>query len=214
MQHIHKIRFFLLGALIGALIGIPIISAQNNTGLRREAGTIYTKGTFAEFTAGANITAGNALYLDSTGKVQPLTSAQANNAIGVAYDTVLSGATAKVQNTGIVTVTCDGNVAINDLVGGTSLAVAGAVKTLTNTLAATASGAVITTLTGKVTANGTGGATVVLGTSSPTAPVITLDSSAITQPTISITGSGATSRILGRALTACTDTGTFKLLLR
>ena len=238
-----RLKSFSIGALVAVLLALPIILAQApRMTPQRSFGVLAERGMFIELTAGAAVVAGNALYLDSAGKVQKYTSAQAANFIGVAYNTAASAATVQVQISGVATVTCDGNVTINDKEGGTGLAVAGAVKTLASTLAA--SGAVLTSGAGTVTSgattgtvtsgagtiavtvNGSGGTTVLMGTTNPTgtsaltstattgtltSTATTLTSTAITQPTIA--GDNPASRVAGRALSACTDTGTFTVLL-
>lgn len=170
-----------LAAALVLIVAVALIGQTGASGsLGRSKGTIFKAGTFVEFTSGAAVVAGNALYLDSTGKVQKLTSAQANNAIGVAYNTAASSATVQVQISGLVTYTCDGNVTINDKLGATSLGVAGALKTITTSLAVAAGGTTVTSSA----ANG-----------------------AI------VTGDPVTSRVLARATTACTDTGTGTAML-
>lgn len=173
--------FVLALFLCASAVLMPVVAQNGRNGaLSRSRGIIFTAGPFIELTAGAAVTAGQALYLDSAGKVQKLTSAQANNAIGVAYNTAANAATVQVQIAGVVTYTCDGNVAINDKLGATSLSVAGALKTLSTSLAVAAGGTTVTSSA----ANG-----------------------AI------VTGDPVTSRVLARALTACTDTGTGTALL-
>jgi hypothetical protein len=216
----------LVGAILMLLIVVlvsPYFPALAQ-GLRRESGTIYTSGAFIERTAGAAVAANNAVYLDSSGYVQKLTSAQAANAIGIAPLACASGSTTcKVQITGLATAVCDGNVVINDSVGGTGITPAGTLKTLASTLAL-ASGALTGTLTstaatvtnGAIT-NGTGATPVVTGTTDPalTSTAATVTSGALTGTVTGLTVSGTpvAYRTVGRALSACTDTGTFTVLL-
>lgn len=167
------------GAALVALLAFALFAQTG--GLRRENGVILSRGTFIELNSGAAVTAGKALYLNSSGKVQHLTSAETANFIGVAYNTVTAAdKTVRVQITGVATLTCDGNVTINDKIGGTGITPAGTVKTLANTLAIAAGGTAVTS----TAANG-----------------------AI------VSGDPIVSRVAGRALTACTDTGTFSVLL-
>ena len=114
-------------------------------GLRREPGVIFTKGCFVELNSGAAVAAGDALYLDSAGKVQKLTAAQAANVIGVADNTVTAAdETVRVQFCGKTTVTADGAVSIGDKVGGTGVTTAGRVATLASTLSVDAGGTAVT----------------------------------------------------------------------
>jgi len=205
--------------LAGALCAVLLIAGIGFTqtgGLRRENGIIIKAGTFIELTAGATVVAGNALYLDSNGKVQKLTSAQAANFIGIAYKGGASGDTIQVQITGVATAICDGNWVINDKVGGTGLTPAGALKTLAST-AALGSGALtgtVTTLTGTASI-GAGGTTVTSTAANGAIGTSALSSGALTGTvtTLTVNGDNPGARPYGRAITACTDTGTGSLLL-
>lgn len=225
----NKLKQGIVGMILAILIvSLAGIGQAPFVGLTRNAGQITSRGDMIELTAGAAVVAGNALYLDATGKVQKLTAAQANNFVGIAYNSAASGATVQVQYNGVATAICDGNWTINDKVGGTGITPAGTLKTLASTL--TASGAVVTSgaTTGTVTSgagtitvttNGTGATQVVMGDTNATGTSVltstattgALTSTAITQPTIA--GDPVTSRVAGRALTACTDTGTGTVLL-
>lgn len=113
-------------------------------GLRRESGFVFTRGCFVELTAGGTVSAGDALYLDSTGKVQRLDSTNDSKVIGVADNAGVSSDTIRVQFCGKAEVTADAAVSIGDKVGGTSLSTAGRVRTLANTLAIASGGTTVT----------------------------------------------------------------------
>jgi hypothetical protein len=230
-----RLKGFTAGLLTGALLlTLTIAFAQAPLiGLQHVKGLVLDKGTFIELTAGAAVVAGNALYLDSNGKVQKLTSAQTANFVGIADNTAASGSTVRVQISGVATAVCDGNVTINDKVGGTSITPAGTLKTLTSTLAVTSGAGTVTSgaMTGTVTSDAvTGTGTIpadstpvtstsasptvaVTGTLTSTALTGTLTSTATTLTSTAVSGTGIASRTAGRALTACTDTGTFSVLL-
>ncbi len=122
-------------ALLSSAIRNPQSAFGQDAGRRREPGIVFTRGCFIELTAGGTVSANDALYLDSTGKVQRLTSAQDANAIGVADNAAASGETVRIQFCGIATAVADAAVSINDKVGGTSLSTAGRLRAVSNTLA-------------------------------------------------------------------------------
>lgn len=139
----NRILIGLFIAALGAVLVYDHLFAQD-AGRRREPGIVFTRGCFVELTAGGAISAGDALYLDSTGKVQRLTSAQDASVIGVADNAGVSGDTVRVQFCGKAEVTADAAITIGDKVGGTSLATAGRVRTVANTLAVASGGTTVT----------------------------------------------------------------------
>ena len=85
------ISVLILGLAVGGeLLHLREQAFAQTGGLRREPGFVFTKGCFVELSSGAAVAAGDALYLDSAGKVQKLTAAQAANVVGVADNTVAS----------------------------------------------------------------------------------------------------------------------------
>ena len=131
-------------ALCAILAFGALYSFSQGGGLRRESGVIFTRGTFVELTCGGTVSAGDALYLDSSGNVQrAATSAQTTTLIGVANAACISTGTTQVQLTGIVTVVADATITIGDRVGAPT-STAGCVKTLASTLAVASGGTTVT----------------------------------------------------------------------
>lgn len=135
---------FLL-ALGYSALRMPQAALAQTGGLRRAPGFVFTRGCFVELNSGAAVAAGDTLYLDSAGKVQKLTAAQAANAIGGADNTVSAAdQTVRVQFCGKATVTSDGAIAIGDKIGGTGVTTAGRVASLSSTLAVDAGATAVT----------------------------------------------------------------------
>ena len=65
--------------------------------IMREDNLALRGALIVELLAGAAVAANDALYLDSNGKVQKLTSAQTNNRIGVAQNAAATNETVRVQ---------------------------------------------------------------------------------------------------------------------
>ena len=130
------ISVLILGLAVGGeLLRFREQAFAQTGGLRREPGFVFTKGCFVELNSGAAVAAGDALYLDSAGKVQKLTAAQAANLVGLAENTVTAAdETVRVQFCGKATITADGAITIGDKVGGTGVTTAGRVATLASTL--------------------------------------------------------------------------------
>ena len=87
--------------------------------------------------------ANDALYLDSSGKVQKLTSAQEDNRIGVAQNAAALDETVRVQVAGKCTCVADASISIGDRVGAPPTT-AGRVATAANTLAVASGGTAVT----------------------------------------------------------------------
>ena len=149
-EQIKTIVITLSVLILGLVVGGEFLHLREQAfaqtgGLRREPGVVFTKGCFVELSSGAAVAAGDALYLDSAGKVQKLTAAQDANVVGVADNTVASAdETVRVQFCGKATLTGDGAVTIGDKVGGTGVTTAGRVATLASTLSVDAGGTTVT----------------------------------------------------------------------
>ena len=109
----------------------------------REDNVALRGALLVELTAGAAVAANDALYLDSNGKAQKLTSAQAANRIGVAQNAAASGETVRVQIAGKCTVVADAAISIGARVGAPTTT-AGRVATVSNTLAIASGGTTVT----------------------------------------------------------------------
>ena len=96
-----------------------------------------------ELVAGAAVAANDALYLDSNGKVQKLTSAQANNRIGVAQNAAAANETVRVQIAGKCPAVADAAISVGARIGAPSTT-AGRVATASNTLAIASGGTTVT----------------------------------------------------------------------
>ena len=96
-----------------------------------------------ELLAGATVAANDALYLDSNGKVQKLTSAQTANRIGVAQNAAASGETVRVQIAGKCTAIADAAISVGARVGAPTTT-AGRVAAASNTLAVASGGTSVT----------------------------------------------------------------------
>ncbi len=96
-----------------------------------------------ELPAGAAVAANDALYLDSSGKVQKLTSAQEDNRIGVAQNAAALDETVRVQVAGKCTCVADASISIGDRVGAPPTT-AGRVATAANTLTVASGGTAVT----------------------------------------------------------------------
>ncbi|MCH8267243.1 MAG: DUF2190 family protein [Acidobacteria bacterium] len=96
-----------------------------------------------ELPAGAAVAANDALYLDSNGKVQKLTSAQEDDRIGVAQNAAALDETVRVQIAGKCACVADAAISIGDRIGAPSTT-AGRVATAANTLAVASGGTTVT----------------------------------------------------------------------
>ncbi len=96
-----------------------------------------------ELPAGAAVAANDALYLDSSGKVQKLTSAQEDNRIGVAQNAAALNETVRVQVAGKCACVADASISIGDRIGAPSTT-AGRVAAAANTLAVASGGTTVT----------------------------------------------------------------------
>jgi len=96
-----------------------------------------------ELAAGAAVAAGDALYLDSSGKVQKLTAAQQNNRIGVAQNAAALNETVRVQVAGKAQCVADAAISVGARVGAPATT-AGRVATAANSLAIASGGTTVT----------------------------------------------------------------------
>lgn len=96
-----------------------------------------------ELVAGAAVAANDALYLDSNGKAQKLTSAQANNRIGVAQNAAAINETVRVQVAGKCACVADAAITIGARIGAPTTT-AGRVAAASNTLAVASGGTAVT----------------------------------------------------------------------
>ncbi len=130
-RHTLRAGYAILCLLLIATLAAPLAFGQT-PGLRREQGTIYTKGTFVEMTAGAAIAANDAVYLSATASTVlklPVTG-QRDTLFGVAPYACASGSTTcAIQISGKATVVSDAAIAVGDRVGAPT-STAGRVKTL------------------------------------------------------------------------------------
>ena len=133
--------FHLFVALLIVLAFSVIFSYSQTGGLRREPGFELTGGLDSPFTADAAIAQYQAVYLNSSGHVQPAaTSGQTTTLVGVAPFACTSGQTnCLIQTWGIATAIADSAIAINNPVGAPSTT-AGSLAPASSTLAV-ASGA-------------------------------------------------------------------------
>jgi len=172
-------------ALVAVMLFGALYSFSQSGGLRREPGIALTNGLFTNFTAGAAIAQYQTVYLNSSGQVAPAaTSGQTTTLVGVAPFACTSGQTnCLIQTWGVATAIADGSISVNSSVGAPT-STAGRLAALSSTQSVTETGFT----------NGTGSTTVVMGTTNPTV-------------TLSFSGNGISSVVLGRALTAQSTAG-------